>query len=515
MSRDVSPRRPESAHSDLQSGAKTPTAGPSLTVPISDRSPGSVTDGMGLESDRRSDVKSTITTAGSSIIRPLLKNKRHISTRSNVSSNPASSHPDSPLPSPNPSDSNDDDDDDQYPEGGLRAWLVVFGSWLALFASLGLMNVMATFDTYLSARHLVDHEPGTVGGIISLYTILSFTLGIYVGPVFDKYGPRWPIIGGSVCLFAALIVVSISTNYWHLLVAFAVFSGLGSALLFTPAVAAIGHFFKERRGLATGVATTAGSVSAVVFPYIVQELFVKVGWPWTMRALALICLGVTVGANFLIRARLPPAKHAKVHPSVRVFRTKGFGLTLGAVFLMQFAGFIPLSYLSGYVLVKGFSQEFSFDVVTVLNASSAFGRVAGGWLGDVVGVYNANLVFAVVTAIACFAVWLPVEEGKAGMIGFAVLFGFTSGSNASLVPVTVGKLCRTREYGRYYGTVYTIVSLGVLLAIPIAGKLVVGSRGSYDGLIILTGVAYLASAVVFAVAKMSIVGWRAKPWLVF
>ncbi|KAK4649255.1 uncharacterized protein QC761_117300 [Podospora bellae-mahoneyi] len=506
MSRDLSP-----AHSGLSSGAKSPVAGPSLAAPpMPARSPGSVADDAAEESD----VKSTLTTAGSISKRPLI-GKRHASTRSDASgllpSEPGS-HPDSPLSPPSPGS---DSEEDTYPEGGLRAWLVVFGSWLALFASLGLMNVMATFDTYLSARHLVDHDNGTVGGIISLYTILSFTLGIYVGPVFDKHGPRWPIVGGSVCLFAALIVVSISTNYWHLLVAFAVFSGLGSALLFTPSIAAIGHFFNERRGLATGVATTAGSVSAVVFPYVVQELFVKVGWPWTMRALALICLGVAVGANFLIRSRLPPAKHAKITPSVRVFQTKGFGLTLGAVFLMQFAGFVPLSYLSGYVLAKGFGQEFSFDVVTVLNASSAFGRVAGGWLGDWVGVYNANVVFSVLASIACFAVWLPVEEGKAGMIGFAVLFGFTSGSNVSLMPVTVGKLCGTREYGRYYGTVYTIVSLGVLVAIPIAGKLVLGSKGSWDGLIVLTGVAYLASAVVFAVAKMSIVGWGSKPWVNF
>ncbi|KAK0723929.1 major facilitator superfamily domain-containing protein [Apiosordaria backusii] len=515
MSRDLSSPRPKSAHSvdDLQPGAKAPVAGPSLWVPVLDRSPGSI--GGAVESDRGSDVKSTTTTTGSaSSTRPLLKNKRHSSSRSVAGVSDVSDLPSHPESSPDPNDG-DGDNDDQYPEGGFRAWLVVFGSWLALFASLGLMNVMATFDTYLSARHLVDHEPGSVGLMVSLYTVLSFMLGIYVGPIFDKYGPRWPIMGGSVCLFAALIVVSISTNYWHLLVAFAVFSGLGSALLFTPSIAVIGHYFKARRGLATGVATTAGSVSAVVFPYIVQELFVKVGWPWTMRALALICLAVAVGANFLIRARLPPAKHAKVSPSVHVFATKGFGLTLGAVFLLQFASFIPLAFLSAYVLAKGFSQEFSFDVVTVLNASSAFGRVAGGWLGDLIGVYNANVAFAVVSAIACFAVWLPVEEGRAGMVGFAVLFGFTNGSGVSLVPVTVGRLCGTREYGRFYGTVYTVVSLGVLLAIPIAGKLVLGNRGSYDGLIILTGVAYLASAVVFMVAKMSVVGWRARPWVVF
>ncbi|KAK4165805.1 putative transporter [Cladorrhinum sp. PSN259] len=450
------------------------------------------------ESERTSDVKSTRTTGtGATATKALLPSDIiddavSVASVSHAGSD-AAAHP---------------HDEDDYPEGGLRAWLVVFGCWLALFASLGLMNVLATFDIYV--KHLPDHSAATVGGVISVYSLLSFALGIYVGPLFDRYGPRYLIMAGTACLVVSLIIVSISTKHWHLIVSFGILSGLGSAFLFTPSIAAIGHFFQKRRGLATGVATTAGSVSAVVFPFMVEKLFRKVGWPWAVRALALICLAVTIGANFLIRSRLSPVARVVTkipRPEPRIFATQGFSLTVLALFFMQFAAFLPLSYLSAFVLSKGFSNEFSFDVITILNAASAFGRVAGGFLADLIGPFNASIIFTFLTSVVCFAIWLPVGATKGGLIAFALIFGFTSGSNISLMPVSIGKLCPTRDYGRYFGTAYTLISLAVLTAIPVTNAVLTKNNGDYWGIVVTSGSLYAASAVVFCAARVSIVGW--------
>ena len=105
-----------------------------------------------------------------------------------------------------------DPDDEPYPEGGLRAWLVVAGSWLALFSSLGLMNTMATFQTYVMTHQLAGYSEGTIGWIFSVYAFLCFFCGIYIGPVFDKYGPRWLVLAGSVCLVASILLMSICTG---------------------------------------------------------------------------------------------------------------------------------------------------------------------------------------------------------------------------------------------------------------------------------------------------------------
>ncbi|KAK4214068.1 riboflavin transporter MCH5 [Rhypophila decipiens] len=400
-------------------------------------------------------------------------------------------------------------DGEEYPEGGVRAWLVVLGAWLALFASLGLMNILATFQTYISNNQLTEYDTSSVGWIFSLYTFVSFFMGIYVGPLFDKYGPRWLILSGTLCLVVSLILMSISYEFWHFLLAFGLMSGLASSLLFTPSIAAIGHFFKARRGFATGVAATAGSIGGIVFPLMLHRLFDTVGFAWAIRTLAFVCLAVTIISNFLIRARLPPAKDASPHPDIRIFRNKAFAWTTLAVFLLEFALFIPLTYISSYALKQGFSSTFATNLISILNAGSVVGRVLPGWYADKIGPFNANIMSVALTAAGCFAIWLPAGHTAPGIIIFALIFGFASGSNIALVPVSIGRLCKTQAYGRYYATCYTLVSVAVLIGIPIAGKIVDSNGGEYWGLIVTTGVVYLASLVAFAMVKVEVVGWRA------
>lgn len=103
-------------------------------------------------------------------------------------------------------------DYEAYPEGGLRAWLVILGCWFALMASLGLLNTLATFQSYLILHQLAAYDEGTVGWIFSIYTFVVFFLGLYIGPIFDKYGPRWIVMGGTVAVVVGMMLMSISTG---------------------------------------------------------------------------------------------------------------------------------------------------------------------------------------------------------------------------------------------------------------------------------------------------------------
>lgn len=103
-------------------------------------------------------------------------------------------------------------DGETYPEGGLRAWLVVLGAWLALLSSLGLMNTLATFQTYVMTNQLKEYDEGTVGWIFSIYTFVVFFGGLFIGPIFDKHGPRWLVLTGTVFVGASLMLLSISTG---------------------------------------------------------------------------------------------------------------------------------------------------------------------------------------------------------------------------------------------------------------------------------------------------------------
>jgi hypothetical protein len=102
--------------------------------------------------------------------------------------------------------------DVHYPEGGTEAWLVVFGSWCGLLASIGMTNLMASYQNYISENQLADYDESAIGWIFSLYAFLAFFCGVYVGPIFDIYGPRWLLFAGSVCIIVDMMLLGLCTR---------------------------------------------------------------------------------------------------------------------------------------------------------------------------------------------------------------------------------------------------------------------------------------------------------------
>ncbi|KAI5464199.1 major facilitator superfamily domain-containing protein [Mariannaea sp. PMI_226] len=402
--------------------------------------------------------------------------------------------------------------EETYPEGGLAAWAVVAGSWFSLFGSLGLMNTIGTFQAYVLEHQLKGYSEGTVGWVFSLYTFLAFFCGVYIGPVFDKYGPKWLVISGTLFTVGGLIFMSFCTELWQFIVAFGLLCGFGTSLLFTPSIAAVGHFFKARRGLATGVASTAGGLGGIIYPLMMSSLLDRIGFAWTTRIITLMCLCCGLIGICLIRSRLPPAKNATAHPDFRIFKNLPFLFTTIGIFLMEFSLFIPLSYISTYAMYKGFSRDFSYNLIPILNASSVVGRLLPGYYADIIGPFNVSIIAVFWSFILSLCIWLPVGHTTAGIIVFTVCFGFLSGTSIAITPVCIGKLCKTQEYGRYYATSYTVVSFACLIGLPIGGSVIQANGGSYTGLIILTGVVYVASTVSLVLAKFTLLGvknWKA------
>ncbi|KAJ5628945.1 hypothetical protein N7490_011173 [Penicillium lividum] len=403
-----------------------------------------------------------------------------------------------------------------YPEGGREAWLVVFGSFLGLFGSLGLINTIGTFQAYIEEHQLKDYSSGDVGWIFGMFAFLTFFCGVQIGPIFDARGPRALVFAGSVCEMAFVILLGFCTKYWHFMLVVGVLGGVGASLIFTPAISAVGHFFYEKRGVATGLAATGGSIGGIVFPLVLEALFPKIGWAWATRVVALICLVVLSVANLLIKSRLPqkPLSKENILPDFRIFSDPRFALTTASVFFIEWGLFIPISYISSYALDQGFSSKFSYQILAILNVGSFFGRWLPGFFADFLGRFN-TLIATVALCLLCNAcLWLPAGNSLALLVIYALLFGFASGSNISLTPVCVGQLCKTENYGRYYATAYTIVSFGTLTGMPIAGEILARCNGQYWGVIAFTTVCYAAGLICCTSVKVIQVGWR-KPLAIY
>ncbi|KAI9053063.1 hypothetical protein LZ554_003332 [Drepanopeziza brunnea f. sp. 'monogermtubi'] len=426
-----------------------------------------------------------------------------------------------PNPSPNEKGQNNapkadvssqkGEEKDDFPEGGLRGWLVVLGAFCGNFSVFGIVNCTAILHDYFSTHQLKDNSPSQIGWIFGLALFLTFFCGAPIGPIFDSYGPRALILCGSILLIASMFLLGTCTQYWHFIMVYSVLNGIGGCLINTPCIASIGHFFLKKRGNATGIAMTSGSIGGIIFPLLLEDLFPKVGFAWATRILGFILAFLLIIANFLVRSRLPRkpmASFKSIAPQFSLFLDVPFAFTSVGIFLMEWGIFVPLTYITSHSASHGHSSAFGFHILAILNGGSFFGRFFAGVIADMIGRLNTLILSILMCVVTCLALWLPAGGSAPMVIVFAIIFGFVSGSNLSLSPVCVGQLCKTENYGRYYTTCWMFVAFGTLTSLPIAGQLLTVMHGDYTGLIIFTALSYAAAGVFLIAARVLKVGWK-------
>lgn len=291
------------------------------------------------------------------------------------------------------------------------------------------------------------------------------------------------------------------------MLAFGCLGGSASSILWTSSIATLGHWFQQNRALATGLATTAGGVGGVVYPLLFGRLSQQVGFPWTMRCFALISAFCFVLGLFLVRTRLPRNPHAKQVLDWRGFTDLRFVITMMAIFILDWAVLVPPAYITLYATTENMDR-ISPHILAVLNAASIFGRGLPGFIADKVGRYNVMIVCSAMCTLSILGLWLVVGSRVAGLLSFAITYGFFSGSAYSLTPVCVAQLCKTEEYASRYGTAYGVVSIATLVGVPISGTILkTGAGENYAALIWFCGAAYAVSTAVFILARGVSVGW--------
>ncbi|RMZ71543.1 mfs monocarboxylate transporter [Pyrenophora seminiperda CCB06] len=368
------------------------------------------------------------------------------------------------------------DAEDDFPEGGLRAWLVVASACLMLFPSFGFMVSIGTLQDYWGQNQLKHMSARDIGWIPSVFVYLSLALGIWVGPLFDRYGPRWIALLGSVAFLLMIFLLAECNTSWQMLLCCGVLGGFSGAMLTTTSLAVVAHWFKERRGLTQGIAMMGSSAGGLTIPLVLRTTLPKYGYAWSLRILGFAFTFCFIIGNILMKARIPPSAAAKNQAiiSFSIYADLRLSLFTLTVFGFEVVLFGGLGIIPTYAtLSTDFPPDTGFYLISVLNGVSCLGRILPGYAADKIGRFNTLFVMIIFTLVWMLVLWLPLgTQSLPALYAFAALFGFGTGSWMALTPACVGQLCRAEEFGRYYGSMYFIASLATLVCIPISGELV-------------------------------------------
>ncbi|KAJ7188775.1 major facilitator superfamily domain-containing protein [Mycena filopes] len=393
----------------------------------------------------------------------------------------------------------------EYPDGGARAWLVVFGGACASFSTFGYVNAWGVFQAFYEETLLTESSPSNIAWIGSVQYSMVFVPGLISGHYFDRGHLKIPLLLASAVLVTATFLVGQCTQYWQFLLCQGFAIGISAGIIFGPISAVIGNWFKLKRGLAMGFVATGSSIGGTVFPIVARNLIPRVGFPWTLRIMGFILLCSLGIANLAVKRRLPAKETGSLLNPV-AFKNLAYTVYVVAAITSFFGLYTVLTYIDISATTVGVSPDFSFYLISIANAASLFGRLLVGQAADKYGAVN---VIAPMTAIAALMTYLwPLARSKGSFVAIALIYGFSSGAYVSSFMLPMYHLGDIADFGRRSGMAISLTAIGALAGPPISGA-INEATGGFEAVGYYAGSVILASIVLMLVTRHLVLG---KVW---
>ncbi|KAH8702195.1 putative MFS transporter [Talaromyces proteolyticus] len=397
------------------------------------------------------------------------------------------------------------------PDGGTKAWLCVVGSFLLQFCSFGYVNACGMFQLYYSEALLKDESSANLAWITTLQIFLLFMFGPAIGKLIDVYGCRKLLPVFSILAVFSVCMMSLCTTYWQIILAQGVAFGFAASGLCLPAMALATQWFSTKKGLAVGIVSSGSSLGGVIYPCMLPRLIQEVGFASAVRWTALMQGILLLIANLLCSTPFPPkgkeesSDDAPKSSGLRGFKSWPWAFFVLGCFFTMWGLFAPLNYLPEMAALHGLA-DFAEYTLAIANAGSLVGRIVPGWASDRIGQFNMMAIVTSLSGILVLAFWLPLEfhASKAGIIVFALLYGFVSGGFVSLGPPCVVALAgdKVDEIGVKLGGFCLAIALGALTGLPIEGAIKDREQDKFTGLMGFAGATMIMGGILTGTARV-------------
>lgn len=191
-------------------------------------------------------------------------------------------------------------------DGGFKAWTQVAMAWLVCVTTWGYVNSFGVFQTYYTES--LGEPQSTVSWVGSVQLWVILVMSAFSGRALDAGLFIPTLVIGSIIQIVGIFTTSLCRNFWQLLLAQGVTTGLGSGMIFCPAMGLVTTYFTKKRALAVAIVTTGNSFGGGVYPVVVRQLLPQIGFAWTVRVLGFLNMACLLTTIAFMRPRLPPRK---------------------------------------------------------------------------------------------------------------------------------------------------------------------------------------------------------------
>ena len=400
-----------------------------------------------------------------------------------------------------------------------------FYGWRMVFAGFVLMATVLTILANLPSLFVVSLEEslGVGRSQVALQITISslvFTFCCpFVGRIIEKTSLKLVMSIGVILCSGVLFAMAFVKNLFLLYIV-GIVMGFGLSLCtMIPVNMMIQNWFKDKRGVVTGIVFAGTGFGGFVFTQVITKMMIQYGYEAAYLLLGLvvlvICLPITM---FLVK--LKPEEVGQTPYGNSTMKQLDDNITMNgiewqsakktSIFWIFFAGIFFLAMMNTAVSQQAPANisDLGYDVIfiswinSLLMISMTVAKPIMGYICDKKGAFFGISLAIPMILLAVICLLLPSSKW------LFVIFGLFYGLGASIITVTpaymTGIIFGKKDYATIYGIVTLAVTFGAAFGSPISG-LIYDQTGSYSIAWIMALVGFL-----FSWASLWIVSRRAK-----
>jgi MFS family permease len=348
-----------------------------------------------------------------------------------------------------------------------------------------------------------------ISSAITVSNGINAGLGVLVGFLIDKYGPRRIGLIGICVMSLAFASVGTATGSYANWIFLWFLISLGAAWT-QPTIwtSAVSSRFDAGRGFAIAVTICGTSIAASLLPIITTEAIMEFGWRWAYVAIAAGYFLLAFPLNFLFfrgaadgpahatsqtEEAMPIAVQALTGMEAReAFRSLTFYRLSIAGLLFAFCAMASIVHFVPILTDRGLTPLEAAGIAGLIGIASLIGRFVTGYLLDKFPPQRVALIAFGLPVLAGFL--LLFGDGPLAYSAAAIIIGASLGGEYDIIIYLTTRHFGLKRFGAIFATVLVFLTAATATGPLIAG-LIYDWTGNYDLYLWLTIPVILASAL--------------------